>query len=68
MFGYITVNPEELSKQQLAQYRGYYCGLCRALGQRHGAEAKVCLTYDMTFLVVLLTSLYEYDSQAGRLR
>ena len=32
MFGYITVNPEELSKQQLAQYRGYYCGLCRALG------------------------------------
>lgn len=59
MFGYITINKDELKLKDYNQYRAYYCGLCRELGKRHGALARLALTYDMTFLVILLTALYE---------
>ena len=59
MFGYITVNEEELKIKDARRYRGFYCGICRDLGQRTGQSSRLCLTYDMTFLAILLTSLYE---------
>lgn len=40
-------------------YHSYYCGLCRALKERYGTLGQISLTYDMTFLVMLLSSLYE---------
>lgn len=36
MFGYVTINRNELSDEDFARYRSYYCGLCRALQKRHG--------------------------------
>lgn len=65
MFGYVTINRNELSDEDFARYRSYYCGLCRALQKRHGFSGQLILSYDMVFLEVLLTSLYEYDSQSG---
>lgn len=59
MFGYVTANLSRLSQEQRERYKAFYCGLCRSLGQRHGAPARFTLTYDMTFLVMFLTSLYE---------
>ena len=41
------------------EYRGYYCGLCQALKNRFGFAGQLSLSYDMTFLVMMLTSLYE---------
>ena len=61
MFGYVTVNPAELTQAQRDRYQGYYCGLCRTLAERHGAVGRVTLSYDMTFLMILLSSLYEPD-------
>lgn len=59
MFGYIRINPEALPEESLTRYRAFYCGLCQALGERHGAAARMALTYDLTFLAVFLSSLYE---------
>lgn len=62
MFGYVTADLSLLSAEQQRRYKAYYCGLCRSLSERHGALARYTLTYDMTFLVMLLSSLYEpYD-------
>ena len=59
MFGYITINREELKMKDFDRYRGYYCGICRELKEHYGERARMTLTYDMTFLAVLLSGLYE---------
>lgn len=59
MFGYINVNAEELSEENKRIYQSYYCGLCRKLYEFCGTKGQMLLNYDMTFLVVLLTGLYE---------
>lgn len=59
MFGYVMANKPELKIREFARYKGFYCGLCRRLYQCHGRLGQITLTYDMTFLVILLTSLYE---------
>ena len=59
MFGYVVVNKPELKFKEFDIYKGYYCGLCRSLRERHGITGQLTLTYDMTFLALLLSSLYE---------
>jgi hypothetical protein len=59
MFGYINVNAKELSKENKEIYQSYYCGLCKALSKSCGTKGQILLNYDVTFLVVLLTGLYE---------
>ncbi|MGN1286860.1 MAG: DUF5685 family protein [Bradyrhizobium sp.] len=66
MFGYVVANPDSLTESELARYRGCYCGLCRTLKRRH--HSHLTLTYDMTFLVLLLGSLYEPAERAGQMR
>ena len=55
MFGYITIHKDELKIKDYNRYHAYYCGLCRELSKRHGELSRLTLTYDMTFLVILLT-------------
>ena len=59
MFGYVTANKPEMKMREFARYKGFYCGLCRSLKTNHGRRGQITLTYDMTFLVILLSSLYE---------
>ena len=68
MFGYILVNKEELSQEELARYRGCYCGLCRALKMRYGQISRLSLNFDMTFLILLLTAMYEPEEESGSFR
>lgn len=63
MFGYVTINKPELKIKEYNRYKGYYCGLCKVLKERHGRLGQITLTYDMTFLIVLLTSLYETKTE-----
>ncbi len=65
MFGYLTAEPGLLSEEELRRYRSCYCGLCRSIRERHGALARLALSYDMTFLALLLSSLYEPEEAAG---
>lgn len=59
MFGYVVANSKILSDQEKERYKACYCGLCRALKKRHGQIGRMTLTYDMTFLILVLSSLYE---------
>lgn len=63
MFGYININRKELTKESEKAYQSYYCGLCRQLKNNCGAKGQMFLNYDMTFLVVLLTGLYEFEHE-----
>ena len=65
MFGYLAADPSRLSPEELARYKACYCGLCRSLQERHGTLSRLTLNYDMTFLVLLLQSLYEPEEQRG---
>ncbi len=68
MFGYVTANYKALSEEDREQYRHYYCGLCRALKQRYGNVSRLTLNNDMTFLLILLSSLYEPDEATASSR
>lgn len=68
MFGYVMINKPELKIREYERYRGLYCGLCRQLKCQNGRLSQLTLTYDMTFLVLLLSSLYEPKEQEQRHR
>lgn len=68
MYGYIRVYKPELKFREYDVYRGCYCGLCDALRDRYGSIARWTLSYDMTFLILLLTGLYEPEEQAKQCR
>lgn len=65
MFGYVTVNPETLQEEEQKRYQAVYCGLCRQLDNEYGGMGRATLTYDMTFLAMLLSSLYQQDETTG---
>lgn len=62
MFGYIVVHQPELKFREFAEYKSYYCGLCKDLKCKYGAKGQMTLSYDMTFLAMLLTGLYEPET------
>lgn len=62
MFGYVIANRPEMKIKDFDTYRGFYCGLCKELKKRYGRAGQMTLSYDMTFLVLLLTGLYEPDT------
>ena len=66
MFGYVNANQPELKITEYARYRGFYCGLCRSLKENYGISSRLSLSYDTTFLVILLTSLYEPETRESR--
>lgn len=62
MLGVMTVRKEELKFREFDRYRGFYCGLCQAIGRRCGAACRLALSFEMTFLSMLLTGLYEPET------
>ena len=63
MFGYIIINKGDMKFKEFDVYHSYYCGLCRSLKEHYGVTGQLSLTYDMTFLTLLLTSLYEPETK-----
>ncbi|MBQ2959772.1 MAG: hypothetical protein IJE09_00930 [Oscillospiraceae bacterium] len=68
MFGYLVAASEILDEEQKERYRECYCGLCRSLQHEYGEAARLSLNYDITFLVLLLSSLYEPDEENSKQR
>jgi hypothetical protein len=62
MFGYVNVYKPELKMKDFYKYKAYYCGLCKTLKEKYGRFGQMTLSYDMTFLILLLTSLYESET------
>lgn len=67
MFGYVIARRDALGPEEVRRYRGCYCGLCRALGDQ-GRRCRFTLTYDLAFLALLESSLYEPPERAGARR
>lgn len=63
MFGYVVVNKPELKIREFDEYRGFYCGLCHSLKERYGRSGQITLNYDLNFLAILLTALYEPETK-----
>ena len=68
MFGFVTANWKELTKEQQNRYRSIYCGICLRIREQASQIARVGLSYDMAFLALLLMSLYEPEEKSGSLR
>lgn len=68
MFGYIVLNKPEIKIKDFEEYRSFYCGLCRELREKFGLAGQVSLTYDMTFVILLLDGLYEPGIRKGTTR
>ena len=56
MYGYIRPSQGELKIRDAENYQAAYCGLCYALGRRCGPLARFTVSYDLTFLAMLLSS------------
>ena len=66
MFGYVTANWKELTKEQQQRYGAVYCGICRCIRSRSSNLSRLGLSYDMAFLALLLMSLYEPEEEKGK--
>lgn len=68
MFGYVVMNKPEIKFKDFDLYRSFYCGLCRELRERYGISGQITLTYDLTFMILLLSGLYEPPVRKGTTR
>ncbi len=68
MFGYVVTNKKELKIREFELYRSFYCGLCRELKEGYGISGQISLSYDMTFVLLLLSSLYDAKVRKGTTR
>jgi hypothetical protein len=57
MFGYVRIEKDELKMRDYHLVRAHYCGLCKTLAKEYGPFARFALSYDLTFLAVLLGAL-----------
>lgn len=60
----MTIRKDEMKFREFDRYRGYYCGLCRAIGKRCGSVCRLALSYEMTFLALVQTALYEPETKS----
>ena len=65
MFGLVSANLKELSKEEKVRYNSIYCGICREIREQCSSPARLGLSYDMAFLALTLMSLYEPEETSG---
>ena len=68
MFGYIAPRLDLLEENQHSRYRAFYCGICRETGNLSGRIGRLLLSHDMTFLAILLNSLFEPEETCVYMR
>ena len=61
MFGYIRPDIPHMYVKDGILYRAMYCGLCKSLGGCCGQRSRLALSYDMTFLSLLLHNIKNTD-------
>ena len=60
VFGYVTPDKGGLAEAEYESFRAVYCGVCREIGKNASQAARMGLSYDITFLAMVLSSaLYE---------
>ena len=61
MFGYVRADTPYLYIKDDNLYRAMYCGVCKGIGQVCGQSARMGLSYDVTFLSVILHNIAGID-------
>ena len=61
MFGYVRADTPYLYIKDDNLYRAMYCGVCTGIGQVCGQAARMGLSYDVTFLSVILHNIAGVD-------
>lgn len=64
LFGYINVNKNDMSYEDISTYKSFYCGVCRALKGIGGNKTTMYLNYDVVFLGLVLSGLYEPEENS----
>ena len=65
MFGFVAASVEELTPEEKQRYNSVYCGICRRIRSQSSNLSRLTLSYDTTFLALLLMSLYEPEETGG---
>ncbi len=66
MFGYVRADTPYLYIKDDNLYRAMYCGVCKGIGQVCGQAARMGLSYDVTFLSVILHNIAGIDVHIQR--
>ena len=61
MFGYVLPVKSELKVRELERFRAVYCGLCQEIRRQYGVYHTLFLSYDMTFLALILSACASED-------
>ena len=61
MFGYVRTDTPYLFIKDDTLYKAMYCGLCKGIGECCGQAARMGLSYDVTFLSVILHNIAGQD-------
>ncbi|MBR2329762.1 MAG: hypothetical protein IKA40_00795 [Clostridia bacterium] len=61
MFGYVRADTPYLYVKDDTLYQAMYCGVCKGIGKVCGNAARMGLSYDVTFLSVLLHNIVGQD-------
>ena len=66
MFGYVKPFKGQLRVCEHETYKAAYCTLCKKMGKNYGHIARMTLSYDFTFLAVLMLSLADSDPEYAK--
>lgn len=61
MFGYVRTDTPYLYIKDETLYKAMYCGVCKGIGEVCGHRARMGLSYDVTFLSVILHNIAGQD-------
>ena len=59
MFGYITIDKENLTAEEYTVYKAIYCSLCKTMGKEYSLFSRFILSYDCTFFALLIMSIQD---------
>ncbi len=62
MFGYIITSKEHLGEDDYKTFCSYYCGLCKSMGKHCSHASRLGLSYDLTFLLIVLSSVIQDEN------
>ncbi len=66
MFGYVRADTPYLYIKDESLYRAMYCGVCKGIGEVCGHAARMGLSYDVTFLSVILHNILGQDIRISK--
>ena len=67
MFGYVLPDKPNMFMKDYAEYRAFYCGLCKSIGKKCSEVMRFTTNYDITFLNVLYHAIFDYIWEAPSL-